>query len=126
MGEEDLELKRLQLRRLMKLATRARVEKPPEPERKEPTPLDILKSKLGDRGEEVLQAALDQFPEETMKIVEHLANLIKSGKVEASIDGGMLYTLFRRLGLRVKVETSIKYVKHGEAKDISELFKRDE
>jgi DNA-binding TFAR19-related protein (PDSD5 family) len=123
MDEEDLEFRRLQLRRLMRLASKAGVERPVEPERKEPTPMEIVRSKLGDRGGEVLQAAVEQFPEETMKIVEQLAELIKSGKIEGPIDGGMLYTLFRRLGLRVKVETSIKYVKRGEVKDISELFK---
>ncbi|MEM3123121.1 MAG: double-stranded DNA-binding protein [Nitrososphaerota archaeon] len=125
MSDDDLEYKRLQLKRLMRLASKvaAPAEKVEQPEKKEPTPLEIVRSRLGERGDYVLQAAMEQFPEETMKIVEQLAELIKSGRVEGMIDGGTLYTLFRRLGLRVRVDTTIKYVKRGEVKDLSELFK---
>ncbi|MEM2079033.1 MAG: hypothetical protein QXH45_07235, partial [Thermosphaera sp.] len=63
------------------------------------------------------------YPRETAAIVEKLAQLIKLGQITEPIDGGELYNLFRSLGLRIKLETKITYVKRGEAKDLKELFK---
>ncbi|MEM2095066.1 MAG: DNA-binding protein [Candidatus Caldarchaeum sp.] len=119
---EDLELKRIQLRRMMSLAARMSEKKEQQPQQKQ-TPLDVLKPHLGPRGDEVLQAALEQYPSEAMAVVERLAELVKSGRLPEKIDGGDLYSLFRGLGLRVKVDTKILYVKRGEAKDLKEFFK---
>ncbi|MEM1943221.1 MAG: DNA-binding protein [Candidatus Caldarchaeum sp.] len=119
---EDLELRRIQLRRLMSLAARMSEKKEQQPQQKQ-TPLDVLKPHLGPRGDEVLQAALEQYPNEAMAVVERLAELVKSGHLPEKIDGGDLYSLFRSLGLRVKVDTKIMYVKRGEAKDLKEFFK---
>lgn len=122
---EDLELKRLQLRRMMKMVSQ--LSKPePKPELPQPkeTPLDIVRKQLDAKGQEVLQAALEQYPGETMAVVEKLAELIKTGKISETIDGGDLYTLFRNIGLRVKIDTKILYVKRGEAKDLRELLKQ--
>ena len=126
MGEEDLELKRLQLRRMMKLSLQLAAGQPKQAEAKqstEPTPLEIVRAKLGPKGDVVLEAALEQYPKETRQIVERLAQLIKSGSVEGPIDGGELYNLFRQLGLRVKLDTKIVYMKRGEARDLRELFR---
>ncbi|MEM0384519.1 MAG: DNA-binding protein [Candidatus Caldarchaeum sp.] len=119
---DDLELKRIQLRRMMSLAARMSEKKEQQPQQKQ-TPLDILKTHLGPRGDEVLQAALEQYPNEAMAVVEKLAELVKSGRLQEKIDGGDLYSLFRSLGIRVKVDTKIMYVKRGEAKDLKEFFK---
>ncbi|GBC68846.1 hypothetical protein HRbin01_00532 [archaeon HR01] len=124
MAEDDLELRRLQLRRLMRMALAAESKKPAEPERREPTADEIVRSRLGERGEEVLNAAYEQYPEATAKIVEQLAKLIKEGQIDTVIDGYMLYSLFRNLGLRVRIETRIKYLKRGEVKDLSEFFRQ--
>lgn len=97
--------------------------KPQLPEPKE-TPLDIVRRHLDAKGEEILQAALEQYPEETKAIVEKLTEIIKAGKITETIDAGDLYTLFRNIGLRVKIDTKILYVKRGEAKDLRELLKK--
>ncbi len=126
-GEEDLELKRLQLKRMMKLSLQLAAGQPKQAEAKqspEPTPLEIVRARLGPKGDVVLEAALEQYPEETRQIVERLAQLIASGSVEGPIDGGELYNLFRQLGLRVKLDTKIVYMKRGEARDLRELFKQ--
>ena len=126
-GEEDLELKRLQLRKMIKLASQLAGGQAGQAEAKqprEPTPLEVVKASLGPKGAVVLEAALEQYPRETMRMVERLAELIKAGAVEGPIDGGELYSLFRQLGLRVKLDTKIVYVKRGEARDLRELFKQ--
>ncbi|MCS6783859.1 MAG: double-stranded DNA-binding protein [Candidatus Caldarchaeum sp.] len=124
---EDLELKRLQLKRMMKIVAQLsqgpKEEALPPPPTRE-TPLEIVRKHLDAKGLEVLQTALDQYPAETNLVVEKLAELIKSGKISETIDAGDLYNLFRSLGIRVKVETKIQYVKRGEAKDLRELFKQ--
>jgi len=122
---DDIELKRLQLKKMMKLMSKLGAEKQQQekPQTPEPTPLEIVKANLGYRGEEVLAAALEEYPAETEVIVKRLAELIKAGQIQGPIDGGELYNLFRSLGLRVKVDTKIVYVKRGETKDLRELFK---
>ncbi|MEM1940703.1 MAG: DNA-binding protein [Candidatus Caldarchaeum sp.] len=123
---EDLELKRLKLKKMMQLASmvgQVKAEQQPKPASAE-TPLEVVKKHLGPRGDEVLQAAYEQYPRETAAIVEKLAQLIKLGQITEPIDGGELYNLFRSLGLRIKLETKITYVKRGEAKDLKELFKQ--
>ncbi|MEM0348973.1 MAG: DNA-binding protein [Candidatus Caldarchaeum sp.] len=123
---EDLELKRLKLKKMMQLASMAAQAGAEQQQKPAPaeTPLDVVKKNLGPRGDEVLQAALEQYPRETSAIVEKLAQLMKAGQITEPIDGGELYNLFRSLGLRVKLDTKITYVKRGEAKDLKELFKR--
>ncbi len=122
---EDIELKRLQLKRMMSLAAKlSGQERKKQPaDQQALTSLDIVRSHLSARGDEVLDAALSQYPTETKIIMEKLAELIKSGRIKEPIDGGTLYNLFRELGLRVKIDTKIQYVKRGEVKDLKELFK---
>ena len=47
-------------------------------------------SQLGFRGMEVLENAESQFPNETKMIVDKLAELIKTGELNETIDGGQL------------------------------------
>ncbi|MEM2238668.1 MAG: hypothetical protein QXR26_08985 [Candidatus Caldarchaeum sp.] len=126
MSDEDIELKRLQLKRMMKLMSQKvqqEAGKQQTAQAVEPSPLETVRSMLGERGDEVLSAALEQYPKETMAIVRRLAELIKAGQITEPIEGGELYNLFRSLGLRVKIDTKIMYVKRGEAKDLRELFR---
>ncbi|MDW8360157.1 MAG: hypothetical protein RMK31_06195, partial [Candidatus Caldarchaeum sp.] len=120
--EEEIELRRIQLKKMMSLAAQLAEKKKEPPPQQTPTPLEIVKANLGPRGEEVLQEALAQFPEQTKLIVEKLAELIKTGRLTEPIDGGELYNLFRNLGLRIKIDTKILYVKKGEAKNLKDFF----
>ena len=122
MSDEDLELKMLQLKRLRRLAKA--MEKDEEiKEEKKPGPLETVRSRLGDRGEEVLRAALDQYPRETGEVLKVLAAAIRMGKIQRKIDGSSLYLLFRSIGLRVKLDTEIKYYRKGEYKRLRDVFK---
>jgi len=124
LSDDDLELKMLQLRRLRRLAEAKEKEKEIK-EGKKPDPLETVKGRLGDRGEEVLRAALDQYPRETLQVLNALAAAIRMGKIRGKIDGSSLYLLFRNLGLRVKLDTEIKYYRKGEYKRLRDVLKTD-
>jgi len=98
----------------------AKASKSPKQER---TPREILLSHLVERGEEVLAAAEAQYPREAQAIINKLAELYSSGKMEGDISGGELLYLFRRLGLDVRIETSIKVEEHGKLVDLSDKLK---
>jgi len=124
LSDEDLELERLKAKRLAEMQqniSTLRQEKPPEPEKKEkPKPRDIVLKSLGFRGQEVLEAAESQFPNETRTIVGQLAQLIESGELTEIIDGGQLLTLFRTVGLRVRMNTKINVEQDGKFVSLSE------
>ncbi|MCS7135499.1 MAG: DNA-binding protein [Nitrososphaerota archaeon] len=120
MSEDDLELKRIQMRRLRQLMQNA--QKIEQPKVKE-DPIKKLRPFLGDRAEEVLNAALEQYPEQTKLVINKLVELADKGALQDKIDGGTLLQLFRRLGMRVKLETEILFYKEGEYKRLSEMLK---
>ncbi|HSF28269.1 MAG TPA: hypothetical protein VLA53_04530, partial [Nitrosopumilaceae archaeon] len=62
-------------------------------------------------------------PEETKLVVAKLADLIQSGEVTETIDGGKLLTLFRSLGIRVRVATTINVEQDGKLVSWSEKLK---
>ena len=121
--EDDLELRRIQLKRMMKMASRLyQEEKPKEPEK----PVNVfekIRPYLVDRADEVLDSAKEQYPEEAEIVAKKLLTLIEQGILD-KIDGPSLYNLLRNLGLRVKIDTRVMYVKRGESKDLSELIRQ--
>jgi|TARA_B100001013_G_C24302263_1_gene321269 DNA-binding TFAR19-related protein (PDSD5 family) len=85
-------------------------------------PRDQIIKKLGYRGLEVLSNAESQFPNETKLVVEKLAELIQSGEIDEVLDGGKLLTLFRSVGISVRMENKINVEKDGKFVSISEKF----
>ncbi len=75
---------------------------------------------LEGRALEVLRTAEAQFPSVTAKIEDELASLIRKGRIREPISGEALYTLFRRLGLRVRLRTKIVYLEKGQEKSLYE------
>lgn len=115
MTEEDKELELLKAKRLMEMQKNiSQKQKIEELKAKgqvaapSVSPREIVVRQLGYRGTEVLENAEAQYPSETRMVVEKLAELIQSGEVTEIIDGGKLLALFRSVGIRVKVQTSIK------------------
>ena len=85
-------------------------------------PREQIIKKLGYRGLEVLSNAESQFPNETKLVEEKLAELIQSGEIDEVLDGGKLLTLFRSVGIRVRMENKINVEKDGKFVSISEKF----
>lgn len=92
-----------------------------ESEKKETkSPREIVVDYLGFRGTEVLENAEAQFPKDTKSIVEQLSKLIESGELDEKLDGGQLLTLFRSVGLRVRMKTTINVEQDGKFVSLSE------
>ncbi|MCD6126061.1 MAG: hypothetical protein J7J19_03535 [Thaumarchaeota archaeon] len=123
--EDDLELKMLRLkkmRELLKSREKQRKEKE-EFELNFKDAYELVKRHLADRGEEVLNAALEQYPEAAKKIVMIIASKIMRGEFSGKITGEMLMQLFEYLGMHIRLETKILYYRKGEYKSIRDLLR---
>lgn len=125
--EEDSELKALKLKKLMKLmASQGTSKRDAEKQGRELSfneALEIIRGYLVDRGDEVLDAALEQYPEGARKVVQVLAEKIIQGGFRGEISGEALLSVFEYLGMPVKLKTKILYYKRGEYKSIADLIK---
>ncbi len=83
-------------------------------------PRDILVANLGYRGLEVLENAEKQFPNETKMIVEKIAELLSSGEINETLDGGKLLLLFRSVGLNIRMDTKINVEQDGKFVSLSD------
>ena len=84
------------------------------------TPRDFLIKVLGFRGLEVLENAESQFPNETKLVVGKLSDLIKSGEIAETLDGGKLLALFRSIGLNIRMATKINVEQDGKFVSLSD------
>ena len=129
MTEEDKELELLKAKRLLEMKKnisqrqRSEESKPKDSPVKTPSPRETVVKQLGYRGLEVLEEAEAQFPEETRIVIAKLAELIQAGEIAEIIDGGKLLTLFRSLGIRVRVQTSINIEQDGKLVSWSDKLK---
>ncbi len=124
---EDSELERLKTKRLVEMQkniSSQNAESTPESsessQKIKENPRDLLTAKLGYRGLEVLENAEYQFPNETKMIIQKLFELIKSGEINESFDGGQLLALFRSIGLSIKMKTKINVEQDGKFVSLSD------
>jgi programmed cell death protein 5 len=124
MSDSELEaIKRRKLRELQKKV--AQEQKGKEGDKKALVDSDkILNKVFGYRAWEVFNAASAQYPEEISEIKAALVKMADSGEL-TEIDGERLYVFLRNLGLRVRLETEIKFVKKGETKSLSEKLEEN-
>jgi len=124
LSEEDSELERLKAKRLAEMQKNISSRQDQIPKSTEKViasnPRDLLVNILGFRGLEVLENAESQFPNETKIIVEKLSELIKTGEINETIDGGKLLTLFRSVGMHVRMETKINIEQDGKFVSLSD------
>jgi DNA-binding TFAR19-related protein (PDSD5 family) len=127
--DEDLELKMINARKLAELKKRAEmasaassaatlIASKPEKSSKE-----TVLAALYDRGDEVLQRAYETYPRQTEVVVEQLARLMRQTGRRERISGGELYALFRNLGLRFSLRTTIKVQDKGRFVDLKDKLK---
>ena len=133
---EDSELERLNAKRLAEMQknissqnvepTSESSESSQEPSKEiKENPRDLLIAKLGYRGLEVLENAEYQFPNETEQIIQKLFELIKSGEINESFDGGQLLALFRSIGLNIKMQTKINVEQDGKFVSLSDKLSKE-
>lgn len=128
MGANDKDLERITAKKLQELKRRAvvlekaaKVSSDTKPT--ERSPRDVLVQKLYDRGLEVLETAETFYPTQTALVVNKLAELVNRGEVKERISGGELLSLFRSIGLRIRVHTSINIEKHGRSVPLGDHLK---
>lgn len=126
---DDLELERLRRRKLAELrrrfAEQIRSRRAEGSSEAELSGDDILRKVLVGRAWEVLAAAEAQYPRVASEIKRGLAFLVREGKVKGPISGEELMWFFRRLGLRVRLETKIRFLESGELKSLADKLKGD-
>lgn len=120
--EEDPELKILERKKLEALRRKMTVAAP----QKEKSDREVVEGMLYDRGEEVLEAAYSFYPAETERIVRELSGMVRDGRLTGPIAGGELLAVFRQIGLRFRLKTSIKVQDRGKLVDLSEKLGRRE
>ena len=131
MSEEDKELEPLKAKRLAEMQKNLSLqEKQKEIEQESsiskkdnPTPREFVVKSLGHRGMEVLQNAESQFPNEAKIIVEKLGELIASGDINETLDGGKLLILFRSVGVNIRMQNKINVEQDGKFVSITDKFK---
>ena len=130
MSDEDKEFELLKAKRLAEMQKNLSMQN----ESKEDTNTEIAKPKLssrdyvvnslGYRGMEVLQNAEYQFPNEAKIVIEKLGELISSGDINETLDGGKLLVLFRSVGLNIRMENKINVEQDGKFVSIADKFKK--
>ena len=114
--EEDPELAIIRARKMKQLKEKAAlIEKIKESKAdvKKVDDKELLLKYLYDRGDEVLELAESQYPIQAKLVVNRIVELIKSGDLDSLISGGELLAIFRSVGLRIRVDTSIRIQEHG-------------
>jgi len=123
--EEDADIKLLEQRKLEAMRRRLKAATPQTKTVK--TDRQVVEEMLYDRGDEVLEAAYSFYPKETERLVKELAGMIRQGRLAEKVAGGELLSIFRQLGLRFRLSTSIKVMDQGKLVDLSEkLGRKDE
>jgi DNA-binding TFAR19-related protein (PDSD5 family) len=120
--EEDADLKLLERRKLEEMRRRMKAAAPAP--KQEKTDRQVVEGMLYDRGDEVLEAAYSFYPRETERLVKELATMIRDGRLTEKIAGGELLSIFRQLGLRFRLRTSIRVMDQGKLVDLSEKLGR--
>ena len=130
MSDEDKELELLKAKRLAEMQKNLSMQDQSSEniieENKKPkfSLRDYVVNNLGHRGMEVLQNAEYQFPNESKIIIEKLGELISSGDINETLDGGKLLVLFRSVGLSIRMENKINVEKDGKFISIADKFKK--
>ena len=128
MSEDDKDLERLKAKRLAEMRDNLSSQRAQEritaskneQQDKKPSSREIVVKRLGYRGMEVLQNAEYQFPKETEIITLKLSELISSGDIKEVLDGGNLLSLFRAVGINIRMKTKINVEKDGKFVSLSD------
>lgn len=117
----DAELRAIRQNRLRELQKRLAVKQ----KKNEQASVDeILDRIFRGRAWEVFKAASHQHPEVMRKLKPVLIHLASSGRIK-EVTGEQLYLFLRNLGVRVRLNTKIRFTEHGKLKSLSEKIRED-
>ena len=129
-SEEDRELEIIKARKMRELREQAAAKERRRKIQDEKSSIEKSKKQtllnyVYDRADEVLSAAEAQYPSQTMAVINRILDLIERGDVQQKISGGELLSLFRMLGLHIRMNTTIKIEDHGKLVSFSDKLKAD-
>jgi DNA-binding TFAR19-related protein (PDSD5 family) len=126
MPSDDPDIDIINARKLKELREKAAaMEKAKASQQQQPkSSRDIVSAYLYDRADKVLDLAYEQYPAQTEAIITRIARLILDGEITSRISGGELLTLFRSVGLNIRVNTTIKVEEDGKLISFSEKLKQ--
>lgn len=129
-AEEDPELEIIKARKMLRLREQAAATEKQKKIKDETRLFEKSKRQtflryLYERGDEVLAAAESQYPLQTAAVMNQIIDLIERGDIQQKISGGELLSLFRMLGLSVRMNTTIKIEDHGKLVSFSDKLKAD-
>jgi len=84
----------------------------------------FLNKYLYDKGEEILNMAEAQFPIQTSQIIHKIVELIRTGDIKGRISGRELLTLFRSVGIHIRINTTIQIEDHGKLIPLSDKLRQ--
>jgi DNA-binding TFAR19-related protein (PDSD5 family) len=84
----------------------------------------VLNGIFRGRAREVFKSASNQFPNVMVRVKELLVKLALSGELK-EMSGEELYLFLVDLGLRVRLDTKIEFVSHGEPKSLRDKLKEE-
>jgi DNA-binding TFAR19-related protein (PDSD5 family) len=115
----DKELEALKQKKLRELQRRMAIQ---EQKKEQIDTQKILNTIFKERAWEVFNIARAQFPSKMVKVEQLLADLKLAGKI-SEMDGEQLYVLLRKIGLPVRLNTTISYLSHGKTESLSEKIR---
>ncbi|UCG36702.1 MAG: hypothetical protein JSV64_08960 [Candidatus Bathyarchaeota archaeon] len=84
----------------------------------------VLDTIFRGRAWEIFNNARSQYPDIMSKLTPILIKLALSGRLK-EVTGEQLYLFFRKLGIRVSLDTKIRFTEHGKLKSLSDKIKED-
>jgi len=117
----DSELAAIRQKKLREIQKRFSAKPPPADAA---GPREVLNKIFKDRAWEVFNSATAQFPVEMRKVRKILTELAVSGKL-TQVTGEELFVFLKKLGLDVKLNTTITYASHGQLKTLEEKMKEE-
>jgi len=115
------ELEKLKRRKLLELQRKIMMKTPKREEGSDPR--EALRRLFVGRAWEVYRAAWRQYPEVMPRIEAALLSAIRDGRLRDKIDGESLYYFFQRIGLPVRLRTTIRIKEHGELKTLQQKLR---
>lgn len=119
----DAELQAIRRRKIRELQRNLANRQPEEPANAVNED-EVLNRVFRGRAWEVFNTGSQQYPQIMLKVKQALVQLALAGKLH-EVTGEQLYQFLRRLGIHVRLNTSISFAKHGKLQSLSEKVKTD-
>lgn len=117
----DGELEAIRRKRYLELQRKLATK---ESKKEKSDPDAILNGVFKDRAWEVFNSASHQFPDTMSRVKQLLVKLVSSGEIK-EVTGEELYLFLADVGLKVRLETKIEFVSHGEVKSLRDKLKEE-